>query len=119
MRAKPKSASFNSPRSLISRFCGLKNKMDQYRLMYEQTMRLLQIAVKDFLRMTIVQTAQKLKQKQANVLDIENICTIVHILFQILLHVLKHQCQGRLIEYNVVQADDVVVFEAFQQAHFA
>ena len=40
---------------------------------------------------------------------------MVHVLFEILLHILKDEGEGAIGVDNVVQSDDVGVFEVFQQ----
>ena len=68
--------------------------------------------------MAVIKATEQLKQEETNIFYVQYIGAIVHVLFEIFLHVFKDQSQGRLIEDDIMQADDIAVFETFQQAHF-
>lgn len=70
---------------------------------------LLQISVKNLLRVTVFQPTQQLEKKQTNIFDVQQIAAVLHVTLQISFDILKDQGQGRLVEDDVVQIDDVVV----------
>ena len=75
--------------------------------------------MEDLSFVTVLQTAQELKEKQSNVPQVKNVRTVVHVLLQVFLDELEHECQRRSIEDNVIQTDDIIMSKTFQEAHFA
>ena len=82
--------------------------------------------------MAIGQSPQQLHQKQPHIVHTDVPLQLVHVLPQVLLHKLKHQCENAEGEFadfcgffepigvdNVMEGDNVGVFQVAQEADFA
>lgn len=68
--------------------------------------------------MTIGQATEQLEQEQFHIVHVDDIPAVIQVLLQVLVQVLKDKSEELLRVDNVMQCDNVSMFEVLEQQQF-